>query len=88
MAVRCAILDDYQNVALKLADWSKVKDEIEIKVFHEHLGGADNVVAALQGFPIIVAMRERTAFPKKSHRRAARAEAPDHHRDAQCLDRH
>jgi phosphoglycerate dehydrogenase-like enzyme len=65
MAVRCAILDDYQNVALKLADWSKVKDEIEIKVFHEHLGGADNVVAALQGFPIIVAMRERTAFPKK-----------------------
>ena len=41
MAVRCAILDDYQNVALKLADWSKVKDEIEIKVFHEHLGGAD-----------------------------------------------
>ena len=32
MAIRCAILDDYQNVALKLADWSKVKD-IEIKVF-------------------------------------------------------
>jgi phosphoglycerate dehydrogenase-like enzyme len=65
MAVRCAILDDYQNVALKLADWSKIKDEIEIKVFHEHLGGADKVIAALQGFPIIVAMRERTAFPKK-----------------------
>jgi phosphoglycerate dehydrogenase-like enzyme len=64
MAVRCAILDDYQNVALKLADWSKVKGEIEIKVFHEHLGGADKVIAALKGFSIIVAMRERTAFPK------------------------
>jgi phosphoglycerate dehydrogenase-like enzyme len=65
MAIRCAILDDYQNVALKLADWSKVKDHIEVKVFHDHLGGADKVIAALQGFQIIVAMRERTAFPKK-----------------------
>jgi phosphoglycerate dehydrogenase-like enzyme len=65
MAVRCAILDDYQNVALKLADWSKVKDRVEIKVFREHLGGPDKVIAALQGFQIIVAMRERTGFPKK-----------------------
>src|ERR1700752_3720309 len=65
MAIRCAILDDYQNVALKLADWGKVKDRVEIKVFHEHLGGPDKVIAALQGFQIIVAMRERTGFPKK-----------------------
>jgi phosphoglycerate dehydrogenase-like enzyme len=65
MAVRCAILDDYQNVALKLADWSKVKNEIEIEVFHEHLGGAEKVIAALQGFQIVVAMRERTGFPKQ-----------------------
>jgi phosphoglycerate dehydrogenase-like enzyme len=65
MVLRCAVLDDYQNVALKLADWSKVKGETELKVFNEHLGGADKVIAALQGFQIIVAMRERTAFPKK-----------------------
>ncbi len=65
MAVRCAILDDYQNVALKLADWGKVQDRVEIKVFQEHIGSADKVIAALQGFQIIVAMRERTAFPKK-----------------------
>src|SRR5262249_35825136 len=64
MAIRCAILDDYQNVALKLADWGKVKGRVEIKVFHEHLGGPDKVIAALQGFQIIVAMRERTAFLK------------------------
>jgi len=64
MAVRCAILDDYQNVVLKVADWSKVKGDVEIKVFNEHLGGPDNVIAALQGFQIVVAMRERTAFPK------------------------
>jgi phosphoglycerate dehydrogenase-like enzyme len=65
MVLRCVVLDDYQNVALKLADWSKVKGDIEVKVFNEHLGGADKVIAALQGFQIIVAMRERTAFPKK-----------------------
>src|ERR1700720_886783 len=64
MAIRCAILDDYQNVALKVADWGKVKDRVEIKVFQEHLGGSEKVIAALQGFQIIVAMRERTAFRK------------------------
>lgn len=61
---RCAILDDYQNVVLKLADWSKVSDDLDIKVFNEHLGGADNVVKALQGFNIVCAMRERTGFPR------------------------
>jgi phosphoglycerate dehydrogenase-like enzyme len=61
---RCAILDDYQNVALKMADWSKVAGDLDIKVFTEHLGGPDAVVKALQGFNIVSAMRERTAFPR------------------------
>ena len=85
---RCAILDDFQNVALKVADWSKVSGDLDIKVFNEHLGGADNVVKALQGFQIVCAMRERTALPARRHREAARPEAPDHHRHAQRLDRH
>ena len=61
---RCAILDDYQNVALNVADWSKVAGDLDIKVFNQHLGGPDNVVKALQGFDIVCAMRERTAFPR------------------------
>jgi phosphoglycerate dehydrogenase-like enzyme len=61
---RCAILDDYQNVALKMADWSKVTGDVDVKVFNEHLGGPDAVVKALQGFGIVSAMRERTAFPR------------------------
>jgi D-3-phosphoglycerate dehydrogenase len=61
---RCAILDDYQNVALKVVDWSKVAGDLDIKVFNEHLGGEANVVKALQGFEIVCAMRERTAFPR------------------------
>ena len=61
---RCAILDDYQNVALEVTDWSKVAGDLDVNVFNEHLGGPDSVVKALQGFDIICAMRERTAFPR------------------------
>jgi phosphoglycerate dehydrogenase-like enzyme len=61
---RCAILDDYQNVVLKIADWSKVAGEVEFKVFDQHLGGPENVVKALHGFQIVCAMRERTGFPR------------------------
>src|SRR5271167_2122032 len=64
MPHRCAILDDYQNVALALADWSKVKGDVEIKVFNEHLDSQVKVIAALQGFAVVCAMRERTAFPR------------------------
>ena len=64
MAVRCAILDDYQNVALTMADWSKVKGDVEIQVFNQHLGSAGQVVEALKRFAIVCAMRERTAFPR------------------------
>jgi D-isomer specific 2-hydroxyacid dehydrogenase, NAD binding domain/D-isomer specific 2-hydroxyacid dehydrogenase, catalytic domain len=61
---RCAILDDYQNVALNAADWSKVAGDLDIKVFNAHIDGQDKVVKALQGFEIVCAMRERTAFPR------------------------
>jgi phosphoglycerate dehydrogenase-like enzyme len=64
MSVRCAILDDYQNVALAFADWTKVSRDVDIKVFNEHLGNADQVIAALKGFAIVCAMRERTAFSR------------------------
>ncbi len=64
MPVRCAVLDDYQQVALTMADWSKVNGDVEIEVFSEHLGSADKVIEALNGFAIVCAMRERTAFPR------------------------
>src|SRR5947209_20315170 len=61
---RCAILDDYQNIALTVADWSKVLGDLDIEVFNPYLGGADKVFAALKDFEIVCAMRERTAFPR------------------------
>src|SRR5215470_413014 len=64
MAYRCAILDDYQNVALKLADWSPVAKDVEITVFNQPLGGQDKVIKALADFEIVCGMRERTPFPR------------------------
>jgi phosphoglycerate dehydrogenase-like enzyme len=64
MPIRCAILDDYQNVTLTMADWSKVKADAEIKVFNEPFGSPEEAAKALAGFEIICAMRERTPFPR------------------------
>ena len=62
MTLRCAILDDYQNVALKMADWPSLAGKADITVFNHHLGEAAAVVKALAEFDIICAMRERTPF--------------------------
>ena len=65
MAYRCAIIDDYQNVALKLADWSKVTKDVEIKVFTEAVRRSDaDTINDLKYFDIVVMMRERTRFPR------------------------
>ena len=66
MTLRVAILDDYQNVALKMADWSALKDKAEITVFNEHLGEAANVIKALKDFDVVCAMRERTPFRRET----------------------
>src|SRR5690349_12240439 len=62
MTHRCAILDDYQNVATKLADWSI--PDVEVKVFNEPSANQKAAVAALKGYSIICMMRERTPFLK------------------------
>ena len=58
-----AILDDYQNVALKFADWSQVQKYAEITVFRDTLFNEDDLVKRLEPFDIICTMRERTKFP-------------------------
>lgn len=63
--LRAAILDDYQNVALKLADWSSIGKEVEVKVFTAPIGDDDAVIKTLQGFAIVNMMRERTPFNRK-----------------------
>ncbi len=61
---RAAILDDYQDVAMHLADWSPIAKDVEIKVFNQPFANPAEAVKALQGFAIVAGMRERTPFPK------------------------
>jgi phosphoglycerate dehydrogenase-like enzyme len=65
MALRCAILDDYQNVALKLADWAPIRDRVDLTVFDRPFADGAEAVAALQDFEIVCAMRERTPFGRE-----------------------
>jgi phosphoglycerate dehydrogenase-like enzyme len=61
--MRVAVLDDYFNKALELADWSPLKGRADVKVFTKHLGeNEDTLAKTLADFEIIVGMRERTAF--------------------------
>jgi len=62
--LRCAILDDYLNLALTIADWSKVKDRVDITAFNQPFASQEAASSALQDFEIICAMRERTPFPR------------------------
>ncbi|KAB2915272.1 MAG: D-2-hydroxyacid dehydrogenase family protein [Hyphomicrobiaceae bacterium] len=59
-----AILDDYQNVALRLADWSRLQAAHRIEVFRQPFADLDSAARALAGFDIIGIMRERTPFPR------------------------
>jgi phosphoglycerate dehydrogenase-like enzyme len=63
--MKIAILDDYQNVALTMADWTGVASKAEITVFTDHVGEPDDVVARLQPFDVICVMRERTPLPRE-----------------------
>jgi D-3-phosphoglycerate dehydrogenase len=60
-----AILDDYQNVAFKYGDWSRVQRDHKVTVFNKHLGRGDPVAKALQEFDVVCLMRERTAMPRE-----------------------
>jgi phosphoglycerate dehydrogenase-like enzyme len=58
--MRIAILDDYQGIALKLADWSSIPGRPEIKVFTDHVFDLDKLVERLLPYDIVCILRERT----------------------------
>jgi phosphoglycerate dehydrogenase-like enzyme len=62
--IKAAILDDYQNVAMGMADWSPLAKDVEIKVFNKPFASREEAIKALQGFAVVVGMRERTPFPR------------------------
>jgi phosphoglycerate dehydrogenase-like enzyme len=60
-----AILDDYQNVAMRLADWSGVRRRAEITVFNDHVADPSAVVERLRPFDVVCVMRERTPLTRE-----------------------
>ncbi|WP_405993229.1 D-2-hydroxyacid dehydrogenase family protein [Streptomyces sp. NBC_00986] len=63
MPLRCVVLDDYQNAATALADWSPLKDTVEVVSLREHLDDEAELAAALATADIVVTLRERVPFP-------------------------
>ena len=55
-----AVLDDYQNVALSMADWSALKGRAAVTVFNDHIADVDAIVSRLLPFDVVCVMRERT----------------------------
>ncbi len=70
--VSVAVLDDYQNAALRLADWSVLDGRATVTVFNDHLADVDAVVERLKGFDVLCVMRERTPLPRSTLERLPR----------------
>src|ERR1700730_17206549 len=63
--MKIAILDDYQNVALRMADWSALSERAEITVFNDHVADPSALVERLLPFEVVCVMRERTPWPRE-----------------------
>ncbi|MEV8086368.1 D-2-hydroxyacid dehydrogenase family protein [Streptomyces nigra] len=63
MRLRCALLDDFQDVATGIVDWSPLAEDVELVPFTEHFPDEDTLAAALADFDIVVTLRERVPFP-------------------------
>ncbi|MDX2708849.1 D-2-hydroxyacid dehydrogenase family protein [Streptomyces sp. PA03-6a] len=61
--MRIAVLDDYQKAAHRFADWDALGAEVVF--LHDHVSGTAELAGALDGFDVVVAMRERTPFTEE-----------------------
>ena len=60
MSLHCLILDDYQNVALSLADWASLQPTVQTTALTQHFDNEDELVRHIEHADILVVMRERT----------------------------
>ena len=56
------VLDDYQHVALRMADWSRLQSQGRVEVSGDHVADSDELVERLSPYDVVVLMRERTAL--------------------------
>jgi len=62
--MRVALLDDYQGIALRLADWKSLQPDVQVEAFPEHIRDLDELAKRLHTFECVVLMRERTALKR------------------------
>ena len=70
--MRIAVLDDYQGVALDMADWSPVQERAVVDVFSDHVSEEQALVERLESYDAVVLMRERTPLPGRVIQRLPR----------------
>jgi len=63
--IRVAVLDDYQRAAAEMVDWAAAVPDAGVTFFADHLTGTGELAARLADFDVVVAMRERTPFPRE-----------------------
>ena len=61
---KIAVLDDYQQVAFAMADWTAIKQEADVTVFTDHIAEEDKIIERLKPFDAICVMRERTPLTR------------------------
>lgn len=62
MKLKCVILDDYQNAALSMADWSVLQDRVEVRTLSRYFSDQNQLVDEIKDSEIVIIMRERTPF--------------------------
>jgi phosphoglycerate dehydrogenase-like enzyme len=62
---RVAILDDYQDAALRFGNWQQLEADVEVEVFREHLHDEAGLIERLRPFDVVCLMRERTPLPAR-----------------------
>ena len=66
---RLALLDDYQGVALQMADWSRLAGAVQVEPIHEHIADIDRLAELLLPYDAVMLVRERTKFPRAMFQR-------------------
>src|SRR2546430_17243354 len=61
---RVALLDDYQNVAMRMADWKGLPADTEVVAFPDHIADQDKLAARLAEFDTVMAIPDRTPFTR------------------------
>lgn len=62
MSVQIAVIDDWQNVASGVVDWSALAAVGQVHFLHDYPADTATLIERLQGFEVICVMRERTTF--------------------------